>query len=553
MNDAVTQNNRRLARLKARKQTDAISHLLAKLCAVILGAIAFFIVASVVTQGFSAFSKHYLEIRPSDNGQSNRESMGAYLVDARSDLVVQTGLLSPLTRAFLDQQKDKSADAPLRASVDAYLKRQTVSEIRFRPRSDLHVLKMEDVSTWRLTSENGFGHVATRLERALEHNVLEFDQQISQTKERLQGNIPPTLRKSLAGRLAQLKKQRDVLEGQYQAANNWWGLSEETAAVLIETQDSVYQLKSVREGEALAEKIISSPKSAQAESPVPRGQWRIRYIGTPQIDRNVSTETIAQANWLKAKGFIRLKLNRELFARSDSTHAEWAGLLSAMLGSYLSMLIVMFVAIPIAMLAAIYLEEFAAAGRFKSTLEWLIQNLAATPSILFGMLGATLFLNIGGLPRGSAIIGGIVLSLVTFPVVVIAARNALSGVPQKTREGALAIGATRLQMVIDHVIPSAIRELSATAMLGVTRAIGEAAPLLVVGLAVFALDYPKTFSDPTTALPVLVYNWSLRTEAGWAPLASAAVVLLLLILLLLNRLAAWAGRWMEKKMRLGSG
>jgi phosphate transport system permease protein len=236
-----------------------------------------------------------------------------------------------------------------------------------------------------------------------------------------------------------------------------------------------------------------------------------------------------------------------LLTNSDSTYPELAGGLAAIVGSLLTMLVTAMVAMPIGILAAVYLEEFAPRNRVTEFFEVNINNLAAVPSIVFGLLGAALYINFLGMPRSAPLVGGLVLALMTFPVVIIASRAALKAVPPSVRSGALAVGASQMQTVFHHVVPLAAPGILTGATLGMARALGETAPLLLIGMVAFVGDVPSGPTDESTVMPVLIFSWSNNAERAWEPLTSAMIVILLAFLLLMNGLVVFLRRKYERR------
>ncbi|MCZ7654553.1 MAG: phosphate ABC transporter permease PstA [Rhodocyclaceae bacterium] len=203
-----------------------------------------------------------------------------------------------------------------------------------------------------------------------------------------------------------------------------------------------------------------------------------------------------------------MRFNKAFFTNGDSREPELAGIRGATMGSFFMLLVTLVLSFPLGVAAAIYLEEFAPRSRWVDFLEVNINNLAAVPSIVFGLLGLAVFINFFGLPRSSPLVGGLVLTLMTLPVVIIASRAAIKAVPPSVREAALGIGASPMQMVFDHVMPLALPGMLTGAVIGMARALGESAPLLMIGMVAFIVDIPSTPMDPATALPVQIYLWA---------------------------------------------
>ncbi|MFN7179202.1 phosphate ABC transporter permease PstA [Hyphomonas sp.] len=277
------------------------------------------------------------------------------------------------------------------------------------------------------------------------------------------------------------------------------------------------------------------------------GRTTARIILSSESERTISDRQIAWVLALKEMGRIERVPRTTLLTNSDSTYPELAGGLSAIVGSLWTMLITALVAMPIGILAAVYLEEFAPRNRVTEFIEVNINNLAAVPSIVFGLLGAALYLNFLGMPRSAPLVGGLVLALMTFPVVIIAARAALKAVPPSVRAGALAVGASQMQTVFHHVVPLAAPGILTGAILGMARALGETAPLLLIGMVAFVGDVPTGPTDESTVMPVLIFSWSNNAERAWEPLTSAMIIILLAFLLLMNGLVVFLRRKYERR------
>jgi phosphate transport system permease protein len=244
-----------------------------------------------------------------------------------------------------------------------------------------------------------------------------------------------------------------------------------------------------------------------------------------------------QIEWieaLKASGDIERRFNSRFFTSGDSREPELAGILSALMGSILSLTVCFLLSFPIGIMAAIYLEEFAPKNRISELIEININNLAAVPSIVFGLLGLAIFLNVFGLPRSSPLVGGMVLSLMTLPTIIIASRACLRGVPPSIREAALAMGASPIQATFHHVAPLALPGMFTGAIVGMARALGDTAPLLMIGMVAFIVDVPKSFLEPATALPVQIFLWADSPERAFLEKTSAAIIVLLVFLVIMN-------------------
>ncbi|HEX8056933.1 MAG TPA: phosphate ABC transporter permease PstA [Novosphingobium sp.] len=224
---------------------------------------------------------------------------------------------------------------------------------------------------------------------------------------------------------------------------------------------------------------------------------------------------------------------------SDSTEPATAGVWSAVKGSFLTMLVTLALSFPMGVLAAIYLEEFAPKARWTEWVEVSINNLAAVPSIIFGLLGLAVFINLAHLPRSSPLVGGLTLALMTMPVIVISGRNAIKAVPPSIRDAALAVGASPVQTVFHHVLPLALPGILTGTIIGMARALGETAPLLMIGMRAFVSTPPGGVTDPSSVLPMQIFLWSDEIDPGFVQNTSAAIIVLLIFLLAMNGLAIY--------------
>lgn len=254
----------------------------------------------------------------------------------------------------------------------------------------------------------------------------------------------------------------------------------------------------------------------------------------PFYQRQLGAQKTAWVDQFIAGHKVRQRLNTRFFTGGDSREPEQAGILGAVVGSLYTMLITLLLAFPIGIATAIYLQEFAVKSRLLSLLEINISNLAAVPSIIFGLLGLAIFLNFMDLPRSSALVGGMTLSLMTMPIIVLASRAALQAVPNSIREAAEGLGASRVQLVFHHVVPLAMPGILTGTILGMARAVGESAPLLMIGMVAFVVDIPRTPLDPTTVLPIQIFNWVRNPEQGFVENAAAAIMALLIFLAVMN-------------------
>nr|WP_321445800.1 phosphate ABC transporter permease PstA [uncultured Cohaesibacter sp.] len=263
--------------------------------------------------------------------------------------------------------------------------------------------------------------------------------------------------------------------------------------------------------------------------------------------RQISDQQIVWIDDLLEQGIMAKKFNTGLFTYGASSRAETAGIGVAAVGSIFMMITVLVLALPIGVAASIYLEEFAPKNRWTDLIEVNINNLAAVPSIVFGLLGLAVFINFAGLPRSASIVGGLVLTLMTLPTIIIATRSALKAVPPSIREAALGVGASKTQAIFHHVLPLATPGILTGTIIGLAQALGETAPLLMIGMVAFVKDFPVSPFDPATALPVQIYMWAGAAERAFVERTSAAIMILLGFLALMNISAVLLRRRFERR------
>ncbi len=277
------------------------------------------------------------------------------------------------------------------------------------------------------------------------------------------------------------------------------------------------------------------------------GKHDIITLGSRETERNIDDKSIVWLETLKDRGAISSGFAWRFFYDSDSREAEVAGLRGAIVGSLLTVTVTLLLSVPLGLAAAIYLEQFAPQNRWTQLIEVNINNLAAVPSIIFGLLGLAVFLNFFGMPRSAPLVGGFVLALLVLPTIIIASRAALKAVPPSIKEAALGVGASEQQAVFQHVLPLALPGILTGIILGVARAFGETAPLLMIGMVAFVADVPKGFTDAATVLPVQIFLWSDLPERAFVSKTAAAIIVLLVILFCLNAVAIYLRKRFERR------
>ena len=268
---------------------------------------------------------------------------------------------------------------------------------------------------------------------------------------------------------------------------------------------------------------------------------------TPEKQRRLNDIEINYLEKMNEAGIITYEISDYLFFGSASRNAEMAGIKGAFIGSMLTLAVCFLIAFPLGVATAVYLEEFAPKNKFTELIEININNLAAVPSVVFGILGLAIFINLFGMPRSIPLIGGLVLALMTLPTIIISSRAAIKAVPPSIRDGALAIGASKMQATMHHVVPLAIPGMLTGTIIGMAQALGETAPLLMIGMVAFIVDIPGSITDPGTVLPVQIFMWADFAERMFVHKTSAAIMILLLFLMIMNGGAVWLRRKLERR------
>ena len=315
----------------------------------------------------------------------------------------------------------------------------------------------------------------------------------------------------------------------------------------------LYQLISNGAGFDLKDRLLANPLLLNQTETI----WILAdddidtyYKSWLEGDAYAARLTDKQVQWidkLHQLGKIELHVNRNLFTRGDSREPEQAGIRGAVMGSLLTLLLTLILSFPIGVAAAVYLEEFAPKNKFTDFIEVNINNLAAVPSIIFGLLGLAIFINFFHVPRSVPLVGGLVLTLMTLPTIIITSRASIKSVPPSIREAALGMGASKYQMVLHHVLPLALPGMLTGAIIGMAQALGETAPLLMIGMVAFIVDIPQSFTDPATVLPVQIFLWSDSPERAFIEKTSAAIMVLLTFLMFMNISALWLRKRLERR------
>ncbi|SOH94782.1 phosphate transport system permease protein [Monaibacterium marinum] len=339
-----------------------------------------------------------------------------------------------------------------------------------------------------------------------------------------------------------LQAEADDLRARSTDANGFEAVSDDNESLLFRLNGG--WLKATSVGADVVEAEIIVPLD---DTNLTNPDYSMLVQPLPESARKVSDNQVAWIEELRSEGAVDQVFNWRFFTAGDSRDAERAGIWGAAVGSFWTMMVTFVLAFPIGTLAAIYLEEFAPRNRFTDFVEVNINNLAAVPSIVFGLLGLAVFLGFFGVPRSAPIAGGIVLALMTLPTIIIASRAAIRAVPPSIRDAALGLGASKLQTSFHHVLPLAMPGILTGTIIGMAQALGETAPLILIGMVAFIVDVPTSVTDPATVLPVQVFRWSDFPERAFEARTAAAICVLLVFLVLMNAFAVFLRKRFERR------
>jgi phosphate transport system permease protein len=386
-----------------------------------------------------------------------------------------------------------------------------------------------------LTSANDFADFLTlaRVELSLRANALRSE---ADRLERRAGAAQ-------ADRVKELRADADALQARVDQVKGEAELDDKMPSQLVAINGGLVKIEKLGDSNVSGRVILPLVSTTEAQPKT----WMIVTYLTPESLRRLSDPEVAFLERLRADGRIERGFNWLFFASGDSREPELAGIRGALVGSALTLLVTLLLSLPIGVLAAIYLEEFAPKNRATDLIEININNLAAVPSIVFGLLGLAVFLNFFGLPRSAPLVGGLVLALLVLPTIIIAARAALKAVPPSIKEAALGVGASHQQAVFHHVLPLAMPGIMTGTIIGMAHALGETAPLLMIGMVAFIVDVPQALTDAATVLPVQVYLWSDLPEPAFKAKTAAAIIVLLVFLFIMNGLAIYLRKKFERR------
>lgn len=539
-------------------------------------AILLVLILSIVNEGLPAFSVHNLVLpvslerelvdREGDGTEASlrRGRYGTVLQNAmreefpavtdRRDLRALFGLYTPLNSTrLMDEVLAEPAlvgathvfRMPIADELDLYLKGRLVQD-RTLPSTGPLELSVEDGIVTANSANAAFSGLADEMRRSMRLEADRLFLRAENSRQAMQAADADD-RDRFEADAARAQRQAEARMAAIEAEAGWIQLQGELPSILVEAEGRTVKLSalSVDGRSARGSYLLGEGGLDQARS------WTLYVVDTPETRRRVSDQVIAWTRALQDRGRIQRGFNHYLFSNADSREPELAGVRGALFGSILTMIITMFLSVPIGVFTALYLEEYAPKNRFTDMIEVNINNLAAVPSIVFGLLGLAVFINAFGLPRSTPIVGGLVLSLMTLPTVIISTRAALKAVPPSIRQAALAVGASKTQTVFHHVLPLAAPGILTGSIIGLAQALGETAPLLMIGMVAFIADAPSIglegFTQPATVMPVQIFLWSDAAERAFEARTAAAILVLLALMIGFNALAIYLRRRFERR------
>ena len=563
----------------------------------------FFLIGDILTRGIPAFFEHRLNltlvadgavldpdrsgdpsrIRAGDFDKLIRDALRAQFpdVESRSDRKLLLGLLSA---GAADDMRERVAGDPtligreitvpvvLSDDADLYLKGEQTAVSRSIGASALSIA--DNNGEFRLSTDGpAFApaldavkaaiagtHARSARELArLEGALAELDATLAAAQARVAAAVAASDaaaetearadeakaaadRQALATIRDTLKSKVDDLAARLSDRAGTEILGGALPSLIVETADGSYLVHELGTSTAVAVPAVRGAVAAAGKD-----EWSLLFLETPESDRRVSDREVAWLETLKARGIAVQGFAWRFLTSGDSREAELAGIRGALTGSILTLLVTIGICLPLGVGAAIYLEEFAPKNRLTDLIEVNINNLAAVPSIVFGLLGLAMFLNFFGLPRSAPLVGGLVLALLVLPTIIIASRAALKAVPPSIKEAALGVGASHQQAVFHHVLPLAVPGIMTGTIIGMAHALGETAPLLMIGMVAFIVDIPSGLTSAATALPVQIYLWSDLPEVAFKSKTAGAILVLLALLFVMNALAILVRKKFERR------
>ena len=556
MRDAGAARVRRRYRAEARFKAYGIAAL------VVTAVFLVVLLADILAKGLPAFTQHSVTlnvpvpaeefgdksagaIRGADYFPVTREALKAAIpgIESRSGERTLTRLLSTGAPDVLRDRLvanpsliGSTVTVPLLLSDDADLYyKGTGTAIESRPGRGIAT---SSGTTGEITVASTAGDFAadfSTIRKALAQQVL----RLTAEADRVQRSAAP----DAAARATSLREEIATLQTRLGDPKSQEDLDSKAPSLLVAINGGLVKIAKLSDATISGDVLL--PLSSA--SPANAGDWRVVTYLTPEGNRKVSDQDVAFLERFRELGAVHRDFNWLFFTSGDSREPELAGIRGALVGTALTLLVTLALCVPIGVLAAVYLEEFASKNRLTALIEVNINNLAAVPSIVFGLLGLAVFLNFFALPRSAPLVGGLVLALLVLPTIIIAARAALKAVPPSIKEAALGVGASHQQAVFHHVLPLAMPGIMTGTIIGMAHALGETAPLLMIGMIAFIVDVPTGLTDAATVLPVQIYLWSDLPEVAFQAKTAATIIVLLLFLFVMNGMAIWLRKKFERR------
>lgn len=534
------------------------------------------LIGSILVQSVPGFTAHRLTLQvqldravvdPRGDGSQASLRRGGYNtviqnalreqfpdVDDRAALRELFGLYSAvnaarLLNAVVDEPDlvgtDYAFSFPISDDADLYLKGRTVAERRTPGEGQISLVQGEN--GLRLEADSAvFEPFARSVQNTARARAEAAEARAANASAAALDMIDPDAREVLEAEAGRARVLAERLRARLETGQPL-DLGPQVPSLLIEAAGGVFQVEAIS-----AERTTARVRAVIAPDRSEGGfEWTAWILETPAAARLITDRQVVWTRALAERGLVENGFNTLLFTNADSREPELAGVMGALIGSILTMIVTMLLAVPIGVGAAIYLEEFAPKNRLTRVIEVNINNLAAVPSIVFGLLGLAVFINAFGLPRSAPLVGGMVLALMTLPTVIISSRAALQAVPPSIREAALGVGASKTQAVFHHVLPLAAPGILTGSIIGLAQALGETAPLLMIGMVAFIADPPSLglsgFTEPATVMPVQIFIWSSSAERAFEARTAAAILVLLGVMILFNAVAIYMRRRFERR------
>lgn len=385
-----------------------------------------------------------------------------------------------------------------------------------------------------LTAANDFAQELVALKQAIQRRLALANAEAARLEP---------LGARTAARVKELRTEAAELQARLDQPGVDEVLDSRMPSLLVAINGGLVKVSKLGQSSVTGETLLPLKGTAEAAA----GGWQVVKYTVAEADRKATDQEVAFLERFREMGVVKSGFNWLFFVAGDSREPELAGIRGALFGTALTLLVTLALCLPIGVMAAVYLEEFARKNWITDLIEVNINNLAAVPSIVFGLLGLAVFLNFFGLPRSAPLVGGLVLALLVLPTIIIASRAALKAVPPSIKEAALGVGASHQQAIFHHVLPLALPGIMTGTIIGMAHALGESAPLLMIGMVAFIVDVPKTFTEAATVLPVQIYLWSDLPEPAFQAKTAAAIVVLLVFLFVMNGMAIWLRKRFERR------